>query len=270
MLTCAWFTRMTLTTQRAGPHGQVGARLVGVPAPTFPLPRPATSDDPGVAPAASAYLTEALRIATAAADSQGGSIARASTAICEAITAGRQFWAFGTGHSHALVEEIWGRAGGLTVVRPILEPSLMLHEGLTKSSVLERLPGLAASLLEIHPVADGDVLLVVSNSGRNAVPVEMATRARERGATVIALTSVAHGSSVTSRAPSGERLFEVADVVIDNGGIPGDALMAFEPHPIGPTSTAVGALLLQALMVQVAATLAEAGHEVPTLLSLNA
>jgi uncharacterized phosphosugar-binding protein len=168
-----------------------------------------------------------------------------------------------------LVEEIWGRAGGMERVDPILEPSLMLHEGLVKSSILERQAGLAESLLRIHPVGEGDCLIVCSNSGRNAVPVEMATLASERGATVIALTSLEHSRSVESRSPDGRRLFEVADVVVDNCGVPGDAIVPAGTGSTGATSTAVGALLIQAIMTEVVGLLEQRGVDPRILISNN-
>ncbi|MDX3005710.1 SIS domain-containing protein [Kribbella solani] len=217
------------------------------------------------------YLNKALAVAHQAAETQLEPIRTAAALIAGALSAGHQFWVFGTGHSHALAEELYGRAGGLADVRAILEPGLMLHEGLQKSSLLERLPGLAAVLLEINPLTAGDVVLIASNSGRNAVPVEFALGARERGVKVIALTSIAHSTAVTSRAPNGQRLFETADVVIDNCGVPGDALIHI-PHttePTGPTSTMIGALLLQALTVELVTLLTAEGNPPNILRSLN-
>jgi uncharacterized phosphosugar-binding protein len=217
------------------------------------------------------YLGKALTMAHQAAESQLGAIRVAAGLVVEAVTSGRRFWVFGTGHSHTLAEELYGRAGGLADVRAILEPGLMLHEGLQKSSLLERLPGLAEVLLETNQLAAGDVVLIASNSGRNAVPVEFALGARERGAQVIALTSMAHTSTITSRAPSGQRLFETADVVIDNCGVPGDALIAVQgsPEPTGATSTMIGAMLLQALTVEIVTRLVDRGQTPNVLRSLN-
>ena len=221
-------------------------------------------------PTAHGYVEAASQILQQAIDSQLDVVVDAAHRIADALAAGHDWWLFGTGHSHCLVEELWGRAGGLTQIRPILEPALMLHEGLLKSSLLERQSGLAETLLEIHPVAAGDIVLVISNSGRNAVPVELASLARARGATVIALTSLTHSRAVTSRAPSGQRLFEVADLVIDNCGVPGDAVLPHQPHPVGATSTVVGAMLLQALSAEVVGELESRGQPAETLLSLNA
>jgi uncharacterized phosphosugar-binding protein len=217
------------------------------------------------------YLEKALEIAHRAAETQVGPIRVAAELVVEALIAGRVFWVFGTGHSHALAEELYGRAGGLADVRAVLEPGLMLHEGLQKSSLLERLPGLADVLLQINEIAAGDVVLIASNSGRNAVPVEFALGARERGAQVIALTSMAHSTSTTSRAPGGQRLFETADVVIDNCGTPGDALIQVpgSSEATGATSTMIGAMLVQALTVEIVTRLTTRG-EIPNVLrSLN-
>jgi uncharacterized phosphosugar-binding protein len=217
------------------------------------------------------YFGKALAIAQQAAETQLGAIRVAAGLVADALAAGKRFWVFGTGHSHALAEELYGRAGGLADVRAILEPGLMLHEGLQKSSLLERLPGLAGVLLEINQLESGDVVLIASNSGRNAVPVEFALGARERGAQVIALTSMAHTTATTSRAPGGQRLFETADVVIDNCGVPGDALIEVpgSPERTGATSTMIGAMLLQALTVEVVTRLAERGETPNVLRSLN-
>jgi len=217
------------------------------------------------------YFGKALAIAHQAAETQLGAIRVAAGLVAEALAGGKRFWVFGTGHSHTLAVELYGRAGGLADVRAILEPGLMLHEGLQKSSLLERLPGLAAVLLEVNQLASGDVVLIASNSGRNAVPVEFALGARERGAQVIALTSLAHTTSTTSRAPVGQRLFETADVVIDNCGVPGDALIEVDgsPERTGATSTMVGALLVQALTVEIVTKLTAAGETPNILRSLN-
>lgn len=216
------------------------------------------------------YLDAVLDVAARAGATQQEVIVAAARAVADTVAAGGRWWVFGTGHSHLLVEELWGRAGGMVDVHPILEPSLMLHEGLRKSSLLERLPGLASVLLELHPMTAGDCLLVISNSGRNAVPVELAEQAARRDVTVIALTSLAHTESVTSRAPSGRVLADVADLVIDNCGVPGDAILPYRQGTVGATSTVVGAMLLQALSVEVIAELERRGRPAHTLTSLNA
>ncbi|MGZ4484899.1 MAG: sugar isomerase domain-containing protein [Nocardioidaceae bacterium] len=153
----------------------------------------------------------------------------------------------------------------------VLEPALMLHEGALKSSALERLPGYAPVLVAQSGVGAGYVVLVVSSSGRNAVPVEFAEAARDRGCTVLAVTSVAHSSAVPSRAPSGCRLFEVADLVLDNGAPAGDAAVPLSGRTerVGPVSTVGGSALVQAVMVGAAALLAARGTDPDVLTSNN-
>jgi uncharacterized phosphosugar-binding protein len=198
-------------------------------------------------------------------------IRRAGRAFADTVRAGRDVWAFGTGHSHMIAEELYARAGGWAGVRAVLEPSLMLHEGVAKSSLMERLPGLAAVLLEVHPVTAGDLVVVVSNSGINAVPVEFAAGARDRGATVVALTSLAHSATQEPRTASGRRLAEVADIVIDNCGVPGDAIVELpgSPASVGATSTVVGAFVVEAIVSEAAGLFARDGEEPPILRSNN-
>ena len=156
--------------------------------------------------------------------------------IADALASGAAIHVFGTGHSHMLAEELYYRAGGLVRVRPILFEGLMLHASASGSTLLERLPGLAAALLADHPMNAGDVILVASSSGRNAVVTEMARLARERGVTVIAITSLAHATSEAARERGGPALHELADVVIDNGGCVGDAAVRIEglASAVGP------------------------------------
>ena len=216
------------------------------------------------------YLAEALRVVQSVVTRQSEAIEQAGAEVARALRDGRKLWAFGTGHSHMIAEEIYSRAGGLDGVGAVLEPSLMLHEGPQKSSQLERLPGLAAVLLGERDIGRGDVVVVASNSGRNAVPVEFAEQARERGATVVAVTSLAHSTSVPSRAPSGRRLCEVADIVIDNCGAPGDAAVDLpDGQRVGATSTVTGALIVQAIVCEAADRLVAAGITPPVLRSFN-
>lgn len=196
----------------------------------------------------------------------------ASARVASALVADHYLYAFGTGHSHMLAEEIFYRAGGLTRACAVLDPPLMLHESASASSQREQQSGTAASLLDRYPIAAGDVLVIASNSGRNAVPVEMALTARDRGIATIAITSLLHSRAFPSRHPSGKRLFEVADVVLDNGGVPGDATLELPglPRKVGPTSTLVGAFLLNALVVRAIEMALAAGHVPDVYASSNA
>lgn len=178
---------------------------------------------------------------------------------------------FGTGHSHILAEELFARAGGPTFVNPILDETLMLHGGVGKSSRAERLSGYARVVLDDHDLRPEDALLVVSNSGRNAAPVEAALRGRELGLATLAITSFAHSRSFASRHSSGRRLLDVVDVAFDNAGEVGDAQLTLADggERYGPTSTVVGAVLAHTLLCTVIERLAAMGQAPPLLRSAN-
>lgn len=188
-------------------------------------------------------------------------IEAAATMMADALEAGAAIHVFGSGHSHLLAEEMFYRAGGLVRVRPILFEGLMLHASAPLSTALERLPGLATALLDDHSVAAGDVLLIASNSGSNAVVTEMARQARARGVRTIAITSLEHATSEAARQQGAARLHELADVTIDNGGIVGDAAISVEglPTRVAPTSTVVGAAILNAIVAETAERMARRG-----------
>jgi uncharacterized phosphosugar-binding protein len=217
------------------------------------------------------FMSRAADLVEKVRATQQEQIRAAGRAFAEAARGGRDVWAFGTGHSHVIAEELYARAGGWAGVRAVLEPSLMLHEGVAKSSLMERLPGLAEVLLTVHPVAAGDVVIVVSNSGLNAVPVEFAAGARARGATVVAITSLAHSATQQSRTPSGRKLHEEADIVIDNCGVPGDAIVpiAGSPASVGSTSTVIGAFIVEAIVAEAAYLFGRDGIDPPILRSNN-
>jgi uncharacterized phosphosugar-binding protein len=217
------------------------------------------------------YLAEASRLVERLAGDEWASLSAAAALVADALARGGSVHAFGTGHSHMLAEELFYRAGGLVRVKPILFEGLMLHAGAELSTSLERLPGVAAALLEQHPIASGDVLIVASNSGGNAVVREMAGLAHARGIPVIAIVSRAHASSGSARAAGDTNLQDVADVVVDNGGAPGDAAVAIDgfAQRVGPTSTVVGAAALNAIVAEAAERLVAQGIQPDVFLSSN-
>lgn len=196
---------------------------------------------------------------------------RAAALVADALAAGGTVHTFGSGHSHMLAEEAFYRAGGLVHVRPILFEGLMLHTSAPLSTLLERLPGLATALLDDHSVTHGDALIIASNSGSNAVITEMAVRARERGLRTIAITSLGHAKSEASREQAGRRLHELVDVAIDNGGVVGDAAIDVESVPmrVAPTSTVVGAAIVNAIVAEAVERLARRGIVADVLTSSN-
>ena len=198
------------------------------------------------------YYTEVQKQLAQVHVGQRKAIEQAATWLGEALVNDRWLYAFGTGHSHMLAEEIFYRAGGLAHAVPMLDNQLMLHENAIEATYVERQEGYAAGLLERYPVAAGDLLIVASNSGRNAVPIELALAGRGRGLKVVVITSLKQTGAWPSRHSSGKRLAEVGDLVIDNCAVNGDACLelAGMAGAIGPTSTVTGALIVNLIIVQ--------------------
>ena len=187
--------------------------------------------------------------------------------IADSIAADGVLHTFGSGHSQILACEIERRAGGLVPVSSIHDPA---------DGWPEQIAGYGARLVQRYAyryaVQPGDVVLVISNSGRNASPIEVAMEAREAGLKVIVLTSLDMSKATTSRHPSGKKLYELADLVLDNGGVPGDAAIdaAGFAYKVGPTSTMSGALILNLLSMEIIENLIAMGVTPPTYVSQNA
>lgn len=224
-----------------------------------------------MATVAKKYLEYVAEILNKTIDTQEEALENAAEIVSKSCENGGRFYVFGSGHSHMVAEEIYIRAGGLAYVRAILSPELMLHEMPNKSTWLERLDGYSEALLKLYKVDEKDTIMIVSNSGRNSVPVEMALGAKALGAKVIAMTSMEHSTQTTSRHKSGKKLYEIADVVLDNGAKKGDAAFYIEglETPTGPTSDAIGIALAQALIASTIDKLVRAGHDAPVFKSSN-
>lgn len=217
------------------------------------------------------YLVEAQATVARLLDAEWPSIDAAAALLTEALAAGHQLHGFGTGHSHMLAEELFHRAGGLVGMHPILFDGVTLHQGAELATQLERLPGLAAAIAADHPMAPGDVLIIASNSGGNAVITELATLARARGVRTIGITNLRHATSPAARDTGGPRLHQLVDVVIDNGGVVGDASIEIEglPGPVGPTSTVAGAAIVNAIVAETVERLIARGIVPEVFISSN-
>lgn len=205
-------------------------------------------------------------------ETQSPVIAQAADRLADILANGGLIYVFGATHAGILAQELFYRAGGLVPIVPIFGPGLTTDvRPITLTSELERKSGYAELLLNASGLTVRDALIVHSVSGRNTVAIEMAEGARARGALVIALTSVTYSASVTSRHPHGVKLMDVADIVIDNCGVIGDAVVQLEglPQAVGPTSTVVGAALLNALVVEIVERLLQRGIEPPVFVSAN-
>jgi uncharacterized phosphosugar-binding protein len=195
----------------------------------------------------------------------------ARDAVAAALSTDRLIYVTGSGHSHLIAAEAFFRAGGIAAVQPMFDPALMLHVSASQSSLAERETGRAEAVLAEYQVGSGDVVFIASNSGRNAYPVEMAMAARDRGATTIALTSMQHTAQVSSRHPSGQRLFELVDIVLDNGAPHGDASVDVGPDGLamGPISTISGAFIVNAVIAEAVDLLAGRGCAIDVYRSSN-
>lgn len=177
---------------------------------------------------------------------------------------------FGTGHSHMLALELFYRAGGLVRVNPILDEALMLHNSASRSTAVERLSGYAETILHSHNVTENDVVLICSNSGINAVIIELAQLCKSNGAKIVALTSADQSAKLVARHNSQLHLYEVADVVLDNCGFFGDACVLRKSNDrVGPTSTVVGAYLVNLLALNLLEMADSQGILIDTFQSSN-
>jgi uncharacterized phosphosugar-binding protein len=221
-----------------------------------------------------AYLTQVGALATRVGESQADAVGRAADLIADSLLAGGVVQAFGSGHSEALAMEIAGRAGGLVPSNRLALRDLVIHGDesveLLRDPKLERDPRVARRLYEIAEIRAGDVFVIASNSGINGSVVELALLVKERGHGLVAVTSAEQSRQLASRHPSGRRLVDLADVVLDNGAPYGDALL---PLPDGGAVCAVssitGALLAQMVTAEVVRRMLRAGHTPPVYLSAN-
>jgi uncharacterized phosphosugar-binding protein len=182
---------------------------------------------------------------------------------------------FGTGHSKAFAMELSNRAGGLVPMHAMSIDDLMRFGKRTVDDIndptLERDANVALELLECYDIRDTDAAILVSNSGRNGSMVEMAIQLKHRGLPVVCVTSLAHTTQVTSRHPSGKRLFEVADYVIDNCSPFGDAALHDDrlATKVCSLSSITGAVIAQVLTAEMTKCLLESGFPVPVFMSAN-
>ncbi|MFF9211616.1 MULTISPECIES: SIS domain-containing protein [unclassified Streptomyces] len=206
-------------------------------------------------------------------DEEAESIEAAGLLLADTVAAGGNLFAFGAGHSSLAAQDVVYRAGGLALMNLLAVPGVVGVDVMpaTLGSALERVDGLASAVLDSSPVRAGDALVIISLSGRNALPVEMAMNARALGVKVIGVTSVAYASETKSRHVSGTYLKDHCDLVLDSKIAVGDAELTLDtvPAPFAPASTVVTTALMQAVMAAAAGALAARGVEPPLLRSGN-
>jgi uncharacterized phosphosugar-binding protein len=195
-------------------------------------------------------------------------IQQAAHWFADTILAGRMVHLFGSGHSRIMVEEMWPRYGSFPGFNPIVELSLTFHNavvganGQRQAMFLENVSGLAEQILRNFELSPADSALVVSSSGCNRVPIEVAEGFQRRGVKVVAIVSRRHADASRSNDPRGAKLHDFADLVLDTGAPAGDACV-YVPGldtPVSPISTVGGCLLVNAIKAEVALRLTEAGQ----------
>ncbi len=204
-------------------------------------------------------ITAAIKVMK---DSQSDAILEGAKLMADTIINDRIIYSFGSGHSILLAQEIHGRAGGLYPIAQIPEPM---------RGKAEKLEGFGTILVEAVPFKKDDLVIVISNSGRNPEPIEVAIEARKKGCKLIAVTSMQHSKSVSSRHSSGKMLYDLCDLVLDTCGPVGDASIDYEKFQgrSGALSTVLGAAILNAVMVEAIQIMIDKGFEPPVLRSAN-
>ncbi len=214
---------------------------------------------------ADSYFATAQEMLNRAREINAATLVKAGALIGQSIADGGVLHTFGSGHSEIIGREIIGRAGGLMPVSGIFDPGAGFSENVVGYGTR-----LAQRYNNTNGLNAGEVIIVISNSGKNASPIEIALFAKERGLHVIGLTSVAMSSTAKTVHPGGQNLHAVSDLVLDNLGVPGDAIVDVTPEQqAGPTSTLIGATLLNLLALDTMTWLRDNSHELPVVRSQN-
>ena len=218
------------------------------------------------------YLSAIKSILDSVAETQLEAMEQAAGMLAGAIAGKRSIFAFGSNHAGILAQELYYRTGGLAVINYIRAPGVGLDvEPPTLTTEMERMPKYGGYIVDANPIGEGDVVIVHSVSGRNAVSIDVALRAKQKGAKTICLCNMTTSSKVESRHESGKNLYQVCDIVIDNCGHYGDGELTLEgfPEKVAPTSTAVGAAILNAVVARTVERLLAEGITPPVFISSN-
>lgn len=222
------------------------------------------------------YIDKCVKIATRI-QNQESEIRQAATWFAQTILSGRMVHVFGSGHSRIMVEEMWPRYGSFPGFNPIVELSLTFHNlvvganGQRQAMFLENVPGLASRILRNFDIKKEDCALVISSSGCNVVPIEIAELFQAKGVKVVSIVTTLHSSASQSKRADGKKLTDFSDLVLDTGAPNGDAMIAIPgmESPVSPGSTVGGVMLINSIKAEVARILTEAGSPPPALASAS-
>ena len=219
------------------------------------------------------YLNTVIDLLSRLRDEELDAVGQAAKLIADAIELGHNLFAFGCTHSSLPIQDLVYRAGGLMLVNPLFGPGITALDikPTTLSSAMEQMEGYAKVILDNSPMKSGDILILVSVSGRNAVPLELAQLARERGIKVIGVTSREYSEAVSSRHSSGKKMNDFADILLDNKAPKGDAVLQAEgvPQKFTPVSGVTSIALLQSLIAATIEELLHRGIVPPIFLAAN-
>jgi len=218
------------------------------------------------------YIEKAIEYLKQLNSFESENIMAAAKLLADTIESGKCIFSFGASHSFIMTEEMVYRTGGLMLVNPIYPHGMNLSvRPMTQTSQFERLEDIGKVLLDSSPIKDGDTLIITSTSGRNAVVIDMALRAKERNIKVIAITAISYSDGVSSRHKSGKKLLDLADIVIDNVAPKGDTIVELDglPATIGPLSTVTGIAIVNSIVVETARLLIKRGITPPVYISAN-
>ncbi len=217
------------------------------------------------------YISEVKGLIKKLETTQMDTIRKVAALIGEETMKNEFVYVFGAGHSNILATEVFVRAGGLVNFHPIFDSGLDFGSGARRQSVFERMPGYIQCIMQDYQIKEKNVIIIISTSGINPAPVEVALEAKKKEAVVVAITSLAYAKSVPPRDPSGKKLYEIADFVIDNGCPPGDALVSLTDLPprVGAGSTVIGAIIMNSLVTEAAEYILKKGNVPPIVFSGN-
>lgn len=215
------------------------------------------------------YIDEIKKLINKLSTEQDKQLKRASKMIADVIENDRIIHTLGTGHSQMIAMEMFGRASNIANVNAIMDDLVLLANGARRSGEIEQVSGLAEIIWNNYTIQKSDLMIIVSNSGRNAIPIEMAIKAKNNGLKVIAITSLDQSQKYDSRHKSGKKLFEIADLVIDNCVPSGDGVIKADKKLIGPASSVLGILIVNTLTTEAIKINQQKGISVPIFQSQN-
>ncbi|MBQ6126950.1 MAG: SIS domain-containing protein [Erysipelotrichaceae bacterium] len=209
------------------------------------------------------YFEELEKVTGKIKETQQENIMKAAEILADTTEKGGIIYGFGTGHSHLVADDAFWRAATPANYCARLEPSASGNQEITKSYYIENTYGIGKLIVDYHRITPNDCMIIISNSGNNIAPVEAALRAKEKGSPVIGITAVEYSDYLTCKHRDGVKLKDVADVVLDNCSLIGDAAVEIEGFPmkVGSTSTIPNIYLQNAILTQMVEILVQRGFE---------